>query len=96
MFVFIQSRTTGSRLNIIIVAEGAIDMNGKPITSNYVKDVSLKIQDSRWWPFVWFKKGPAQQPNGSAQIEMSFKCEKVKCITNLKHYSISTTVLRYL
>lgn len=46
LFVFIQSRTTGSRLNIIIVAEGAIDMNGKPITSNYVKDVSLKIQDS--------------------------------------------------
>lgn len=45
--VFIQSRTTGSRLNIIIVAEGAIDMNGKPITSNYVKDVSLKIQGSR-------------------------------------------------
>ena len=38
-----QSRITGSRLNIIIVAEGAIDINGKPISSAYVKDVSLKI-----------------------------------------------------
>uniref|UniRef100_A0AAQ4QWD5 6-phosphofructokinase n=1 Tax=Gasterosteus aculeatus aculeatus TaxID=481459 RepID=A0AAQ4QWD5_GASAC len=32
------SRTKGSRLNIIILAEGAIDTNGKPITSTYVKD----------------------------------------------------------
>lgn len=35
----LQSRTTGSRLNIVIVAEGAIDMNGEPISSTYVKDV---------------------------------------------------------
>lgn len=34
-----QTRSRGSRLNIIIIAEGAIDRNGKPITSNYVKDV---------------------------------------------------------
>uniref|UniRef100_A0A673CBV1 ATP-dependent 6-phosphofructokinase n=1 Tax=Sphaeramia orbicularis TaxID=375764 RepID=A0A673CBV1_9TELE len=33
------SRNTGSRLNIIILAEGAIDRHGKPITSNYVKDL---------------------------------------------------------
>uniref|UniRef100_A0AAQ4PT44 ATP-dependent 6-phosphofructokinase n=1 Tax=Gasterosteus aculeatus aculeatus TaxID=481459 RepID=A0AAQ4PT44_GASAC len=33
------SRTKGSRLNIIILAEGAIDTNGKPITSTYVKDL---------------------------------------------------------
>lgn len=43
MCVYLQSRTTGSRLNIIIIAEGAIDINGKPITSNYVKDVRFKI-----------------------------------------------------
>lgn len=30
---------TGSRLNIIIVAEGAIDRNGKPISSTYIKDL---------------------------------------------------------
>lgn len=41
--VSLQSRTTGSRLNIIILAEGAIDMNGKPISSSYVKDVSFPI-----------------------------------------------------
>uniref|UniRef100_A0A8C3AQ10 6-phosphofructokinase n=1 Tax=Cyclopterus lumpus TaxID=8103 RepID=A0A8C3AQ10_CYCLU len=39
------SRTTGSRLNIIIIAEGAIDINGKPISSTYVKDVSVKIRE---------------------------------------------------
>ncbi|XP_068602226.1 ATP-dependent 6-phosphofructokinase, liver type [Brachionichthys hirsutus] len=33
------SRTKGSRLNIIIVAEGAIDTNGKPISSTYIKDL---------------------------------------------------------
>lgn len=35
-----QTRSRGSRLNIIIIAEGAIDRHGKPITSRYVKDVS--------------------------------------------------------
>ncbi|TNN30648.1 ATP-dependent 6-phosphofructokinase, liver type [Liparis tanakae] len=36
------SRTTGSRLNIIIVAEGAIDINGKPISSTYIKDLVVQ------------------------------------------------------
>ncbi|KAM9347182.1 ATP-dependent 6-phosphofructokinase, liver type [Symphorus nematophorus] len=36
------SRLKGSRLNIIIVAEGAIDRNGKPISSTYVKDLVVK------------------------------------------------------
>uniref|UniRef100_A0A8D0AIN0 6-phosphofructokinase n=1 Tax=Sander lucioperca TaxID=283035 RepID=A0A8D0AIN0_SANLU len=35
-------RITGSRLNIIIIAEGAIDRNGKPITSTYVKDLVVQ------------------------------------------------------
>lgn len=35
-----QTRSRGSRLNIIIIAEGAIDRNGKSISSRYVKDVS--------------------------------------------------------
>ncbi|KAG9355171.1 hypothetical protein JZ751_000009 [Albula glossodonta] len=33
-----QSRSRGSRLNIIIVAEGALDRHGNPITSGFVKD----------------------------------------------------------
>ncbi|XP_072253280.1 ATP-dependent 6-phosphofructokinase, liver type [Leuresthes tenuis] len=37
-----RSRTKGSRLNIIIVAEGAIDSNGKPISSTYIKDLVVK------------------------------------------------------
>lgn len=40
MFVIVQIRSRGSRLNIIIVAEGAIDRQGRHITSDFVKDVS--------------------------------------------------------
>lgn len=38
-FISLQSRSKGSRLNTVIIAEGAIDQHGEPITSNYVKDV---------------------------------------------------------
>ena len=31
------------RLNIIIIAEGAIDRNNKAITTDYVKDVSTDL-----------------------------------------------------
>nr|XP_025856252.1 ATP-dependent 6-phosphofructokinase, muscle type [Vulpes vulpes] len=37
-----ETRTRGSRLNIIIVAEGAIDKNGKPITSEDIKELVVK------------------------------------------------------
>ncbi|XP_061861346.1 ATP-dependent 6-phosphofructokinase, liver type [Colius striatus] len=37
-----ETRSRGSRLNIIIIAEGAIDRSGKPITSNYVKDLVVQ------------------------------------------------------
>ena len=33
-------REAGNRLNIIIVAEGAIDRHGKPISSDYIRKVS--------------------------------------------------------
>ncbi|XP_068504864.1 ATP-dependent 6-phosphofructokinase, platelet type isoform X5 [Syngnathus scovelli] len=36
------TRSRGTRLNIIIVAEGAIDRHGKPITSSIVKDLVVK------------------------------------------------------
>uniref|UniRef100_A0A8B9KKL1 6-phosphofructokinase n=1 Tax=Astyanax mexicanus TaxID=7994 RepID=A0A8B9KKL1_ASTMX len=36
------TRSRGSRLNIIIVAEGAIDRHGKAITSNRVKDLVVR------------------------------------------------------
>lgn len=39
-----QTRSRGTRLNIIIVAEGAIDRHGKPITSSFVKDVSTRVE----------------------------------------------------
>ncbi|XP_056610647.1 ATP-dependent 6-phosphofructokinase, liver type [Triplophysa dalaica] len=34
-----ESRRKGSRLNIIIIAEGAISKSGEPITSNYIRDL---------------------------------------------------------
>lgn len=37
-----EMRSEGQRLNIIIVAEGAIDRDGTPITSEHVKDVISK------------------------------------------------------
>lgn len=45
----LQERTAGQRLNIIIVAEGAIDRDGKPITAEKVKDVVVENlkQDTR-------------------------------------------------
>lgn len=42
--VMMQTRSRGTRLNIIIVAEGALDRHGKPITSSIVKDVSTSSQ----------------------------------------------------
>uniref|UniRef100_A0A3P9H6U3 ATP-dependent 6-phosphofructokinase n=1 Tax=Oryzias latipes TaxID=8090 RepID=A0A3P9H6U3_ORYLA len=36
------TRSRGTRLNIIIVAEGSLDRHGKPITSSFVKDLVVK------------------------------------------------------
>ncbi|XP_069589981.1 ATP-dependent 6-phosphofructokinase, liver type isoform X1 [Ranitomeya imitator] len=37
-----ESRSRGSRLNIIIIAEGAISCKGEPITSKYVKELVVR------------------------------------------------------
>ncbi|XP_017394141.1 ATP-dependent 6-phosphofructokinase, liver type isoform X2 [Cebus imitator] len=37
-----ETRSRGSRLNIIIIAEGAVDRHGKPISSSYVKDLVVQ------------------------------------------------------
>jgi len=43
--LFFQERLTGQRLNIIIVAEGAVDRNGDPITAEKVHKVVVdKLQ----------------------------------------------------
>jgi len=46
---FFQARNYGKRLNIIIVSEGAVDLNGKAITSEMVKNVLVDRlnQDAR-------------------------------------------------
>ncbi|XP_065322849.1 ATP-dependent 6-phosphofructokinase-like isoform X2 [Gordionus sp. m RMFG-2023] len=41
-----QERKLGQRLNIIILAEGAQDLNGNPITANQIKDVITKYVNS--------------------------------------------------
>lgn len=43
LLFLLQNRARKKRLNIIIVAEGAIDCHNKPITSEKVKDVSVNI-----------------------------------------------------
>lgn len=49
-----QQRGRGSRLNIIIVAEGAMDRHGKPITCEQVKQVcgSTNATASHLWTFT--------------------------------------------
>uniref|UniRef100_A0A452DL47 6-phosphofructokinase type B n=1 Tax=Capra hircus TaxID=9925 RepID=A0A452DL47_CAPHI len=47
-----ETRSRGSRLNIIIIAEGAIDRNGKSISSRYVKDVRPRAGGSPLSPLV--------------------------------------------
>lgn len=49
IFLYHQERKSGQRLNIIIVAEGAIDREGKPITAELVKKVVVDNlqQDTR-------------------------------------------------
>lgn len=42
-FFQIQNRADKKRLNIIIVAEGAIDFHNKAITPDYIKDVRTKF-----------------------------------------------------
>jgi len=46
---FFQARKYGKRLNIIIVSEGAVDLNGNAITSEMVKNVLVERlnQDAR-------------------------------------------------
>eukprot|EP00069_Balaena_mysticetus_P012771 bmy_21839T0 len=56
-----ETRSRGSRLNIIIIAEGAIDRNGKPISSRYVKDI------------IPHPRGPVQPPN-SVPVTGSSPC----------------------
>lgn len=41
--VFCQERNLGQRLNIILVAEGAIDENGKAITAEEVQKVCCYV-----------------------------------------------------
>jgi len=42
IFCFLQNRARKKRLNIIIVAEGAIDTQNKPITSEQIKELVVK------------------------------------------------------
>lgn len=63
----VQTRSRGTRLNIIIVAEGAIDRHGKTITSSYVKDVStgarrpMGSQKSGGWAVSKQSTGQSEQ-----------------------------------
>ena len=44
-FLYMQARLWGNRLNVVIVSEGAVDANGKSITSQRVKNVICEKLD---------------------------------------------------
>lgn len=50
IYLYFKERQVGQRLNIIIVSEGAIDRDGKAITSDEIKQVSQML----WSFFVNF------------------------------------------
>ena len=54
IYFILQTREFGRRLNIIIIAEGAIDRHCNPITCDYVKDVSSFVVKhiGRGWSFM--------------------------------------------
>lgn len=68
-----QTRVGGSRLNIIIVAEGAIDKHGKPISSDDIKNVSGEGGSKP--PFFFFPQpfpGPTTGRDPGASLSCSW------------------------
>ena len=66
-----QTRVGGSRLNIIIVAEGAIDKHGKAITSDDIKSVSGEAGGK---PFLFSQPlpGAAAGPDPGVSLSCSW------------------------
>lgn len=49
-----QQRKIGNRLNVIIVAEGALDLHGKPITCDIIKNVSQTLLHKNMIILIFF------------------------------------------
>lgn len=73
-----QERTAGQRLNIIIVAEGAIDREGQPITAEKVRQVvvdNLK-QDTRITVLGHVQRGGS--PSAFDRVLVRHNCHSAK------------------
>lgn len=74
------------RLNIIIVAEGAIDRSNRPITTDYIKDVSTELCVGKW-------AEPAWSASCVTSVLLPWRgCDSVAVF--LEHCAISTLVWR--
>lgn len=82
-----QERNAGQRLNIIIVAEGAIDRDGNPITAELVRQtvVSQLNQDTRITVL-----GHVQRGGNPSAFDRVLVCKLKMCHTKiLLHQSIN-------
>lgn len=71
MYYINQERECGQRLNIIIVAEGANDLNGEPITAPMVKQV---IFDKLGWDSRITVLGHVQRGGGTSAYDRILAC----------------------
>lgn len=73
----IQERASGQRLNIIIVAEGAIDRNGEPITAEAIKKVVVdKLnQDTRITVLGHVQRGGNPSAFDRVLVSLAFKMQ---------------------
>lgn len=85
-WLIFQQRARGSRLNVIIVAEGAISRDGKPITSDQIKKASA----SSWcqWEEV------LQQRRQYDKLTDSFACPQL--VTDRLGFDTRTTILGHV
>ena len=76
-----QERLTGQRLNIIIVAEGAVDRNGDPITAEKVRQVVVEKlqQDTRITVLGHVQRGG--NPSAFDRVLVSTHNKQILCRT---------------
>ncbi len=74
MILVIQERAAGQRLNIIIISEGAIDRDGKPITAEQVRQVVVENlqQDTRITVLGHVQRGGS--PSAFDRILVNISC----------------------
>uniref|UniRef100_A0A8C4QI26 6-phosphofructokinase n=1 Tax=Eptatretus burgeri TaxID=7764 RepID=A0A8C4QI26_EPTBU len=84
--ILMESRNRGVRLNIIIVAEGAIDKYGKAITSEDVKNVS----------FLFFQTKDVQKAMNEGQFDAAIQLREFYSLNVLKFCNLRVCFILYV